>query len=378
MSDDRVSPRAFHLALQEHGVDLFAGVPDSLLKELCAYLHAEAEPGRYIISANEGNAVATAAGYHIATGRFGAVFMQNSGLGNAVNPLLSLTDADVYRLPVLLVVGWRGEPDVPDEPQHAAQGRLTLPLLEALGIPFAVVDASNWTVAVAKAVVHLREAGTPYALVVRKNTFSEWQSGEPRPRRYPLKREAALEAILDAVGQDAVIVCSTGKASREVFEIRQRRGEGHANDFLTVGSMGHTSSIALGMALGTPRTVVCIDGDGALLMHLGATAVTAQHAPDNLRYIVINNGAHESVGGQPTVALDIDVPAILRASGFSVIDTVEDAQRVASAVKEVLRTPRGAIMVLTDQGSRPDLGRPTVSPQQNKDDLMQLLSATRD
>ncbi len=369
MSTDTIAPQAFYDLLGENDIDLFAGVPDSLLQDLAAYIDDTAPREKHVITANEGNAVALAGGYHIATGRYAAVYLQNSGLGNMVNPLLSLADAEVYGLPMLLIVGWRGEPGVKDEPQHVAQGRLTLPLLETMGIDHLVLDPDAWQAQVTTAIESLRTSHRPVALVVRKGVFARY-AGTPRRTDLTLRREQALEAIIDTIGPADFIVSTTGKTSREVFEIRERRGEGHANDFLTVGGMGHASSIAMGMCLGTDRDVYCIDGDGAFLMHLGAIPVVAQHARENLRYILINNGAHESVGGQPTVAFDIDIPAILRAGGFAGVETVTTADQIAPAVRRLAASPRRALVIEVAQGSRADLARPTTTPVQNKNDMM--------
>jgi len=369
-----VSPADFCSTLAGGGVELYAGVPDSLLQDLCAYLQDHAAPGRHVITANEGNAVALAMGYHLATGRHAAVYLQNSGLGNLVNPLLSLADPDVYSVPMLLVVGWRGEPGVKDEPQHVAQGRLTLELLQTLGVPHQVLAPETWREQVADALATLAAEGRPVALVVRRGFFARYP-GRPAAPRVQLSREQALAEILGAIGRDSFVVSTTGKTSREVFEIRQQRGEDHSRDFLTVGGMGHAASIAMGMSLGSTAPVYCIDGDGALLMHLGSLPVAARQAPDNFRYLVINNGAHESVGGQPTVADELDLAAVLRACGFDHTETVATAAELPAAVARLAATPRSALVVLVDQGSRADLGRPTTTPRQNKSDLMAALAA---
>lgn len=364
-----IPPADFVRALRDHDVDLFAGVPDSLLTDLVAGIEASAPAGTHIITANEGNAVALAAGYHIATGKHAAVYLQNSGLGNTVNPLLSLADPAVYGIPLLMIIGWRGEPGVADEPQHVTQGRLTIPLLATLEIEHVVLDAEGWEHQVEWATETLRTENRPIALVVRKGLFGTFPA-PPHPSALTLSREAALEVILDEIDPADFVVATTGKTSREVFEIRERRGQGHAHDLLTVGGMGHVSSLAMGMAFGTERRVYTIDGDGAFLMHLGAIATTAQKAPQNFRYLLINNGAHESVGGQPTVAFDIDVSGILIAAGFGSVETVREPEDLAAAVRRLAQTPRHALVVDVAQGSRPELGRPTVSPQQNKLDMM--------
>lgn len=371
-----VDPTAFHTRLGEQGIDLFAGVPDSLLQDLCACIEARSPREKNIITANEGNAVAVACGYHIATGKYAAVYLQNSGLGNTVNPLLSLAHPEVYSVPMLLIIGWRGEPGVKDEPQHVAQGRLTLPTLETLEVPHQVLDPERWETQLDWAVTQLRTTSAPVALVVRKGTFGKFAAA-PRPTELALTREAALEVVLQTIGPDAFVVSTTGKTSREVFEIRERRGDAHNHDFLTVGGMGHAASIAMGMCLGTDETVYCIDGDGGFLMHLGSIPVIAQRVRPNFRYLMINNGAHESVGGQPTVAFDIDTAAILAAAGFERVEVVRQAEELAEAVQRLSATPKSALVVEVAQGSRPDLGRPTVAPVANKADMMAEFEAAR-
>jgi len=367
-----IDPDAFVAALAAAGVPLVTGVPDSLLHSFCAAAEDLLPPDRHIVAANEGQAVALAAGAYLATGRPGLVYLQNSGLGNAVNPLLSLCDQAVYGLPVVLLVGWRGEPGVPDEPQHSAQGRLTFPLLDTLGVPAALLEADGWERQVEATLARAAATGQSQALVVRKGLFSR-HAGAATPSDRTLTREDALAAILAAVGPDALLVTTTGKTSRELFELRESRGEGHGQDFLTVGSMGHAVSIALGVALGTDRLVYCVDGDGACLMHLGAVAVAAQQARDNLRYIVVNNGAHESVGGLPTVGFDVDLAAILRGAGFNPVSR-PSAVDLTAALSELRGQPRGALVIEVRQGSRADLGRPTTTPRENKAAFMNTLA----
>lgn len=368
----------FYDHLLEKGVELFAGVPDSLLKDLCACIYDRTPREANIVAANEGNAVGIAVGYHVATGKYAAVYLQNSGLGNVVNPVASLAHPDVYGVPMLLIIGWRGEPGVKDEPQHVAQGRLTPAMLDSLEVPYTVLDADDWQSQIDDALSLMQSENKPVALVVRKGLFSKYSFKQENPKpEITLSREDALAEVLEAIGPDAFVVSTTGKTSREVFELREARGEGHAHDFLTVGGMGHSSSIAMGAALGTDELVYCIDGDGGFLMHMGSAPVIAQRARDNFRYVLINNGAHESVGGQPTVAFDIDIPAILRGSGFEHVELVSDAQSIPAALERIASRPRSALIVETAQGSRDDLGRPTVSPSQNKVAMLEAFAESR-
>ena len=360
------------------GAEFYAGVPDSLLRPLCDYLMDAfgTDPRRHMIAANEGNAAALAAGYHLATGKVPVVYLQNSGEGNLVNPAASLLHRQVYGIPVIFVVGWRGEPGVHDEPQHVYQGAITLKLLEDLGIPAFVIGPETGDEEVREAMAGFRPLlaeGRDAAFVIRKGGLTY---GEKRTYRngYGLRREEAIRQIARAAGGDP-IVSTTGKASRELFEIREALKQDHSRDFLTVGSMGHASSIALGVALHRPQERVwCLDGDGALLMHMGAMAAIGQGRPRNLIHIVLNNAAHESVGGLPTAAGGLDIPAIARACGYPCALTAETAGALDEALREAKARQDLCLMeVKCAIGARPDLGRPTTTPQENKRAFMERL-----
>ena len=370
-----IQPKAFIDALALGGVDFFAGVPDSLLKNLCAYITDNVSREKNIIAANEGNAVGLAAGYHLATGKVGCVYMQNSGEGNIVNPLLSLVDEDVYHIPMLLVIGWRGEPGVHDEPQHVKQGKVTLSLLETMGVPYAVLD-ENWEQQVQQALKQIRETNGLYALIVRKGTFAEYILQQvPPPLRAELSREQAIQIVVDKLKKDDIVVSTTGMISRELFEYREALGQGHGADFLTVGSMGHASQIALGIALQKPeRRVFVFDGDGALLMHMGGMAIIGDYCPKNLVHIVFNNGAHDSVGGQPTVGLSIDLPKVAEAVGYKTMQKASDETELRAALSQLDGCDKTALIeICVRKGNRKDLGRPTTTPIQNKESFMQNL-----
>ncbi len=371
-----IQPKDFIETLRAGGIEFFAGVPDSLLKNLCAYITDSIARENNIIAANEGGAVALAAGYHLATGKTGCVYMQNSGEGNAVNPLLSLMDADVYKMPLLLIVGWRGEPGVHDEPQHVKQGKVTLSLLETMGIPYAVLDDS-WEKQVAEALQTIQETNGIFALIVRKGTFEDYKLQKQETANWELGREEAIKIVVDKLREDDIVVSTTGMISRELFEYRETKGQGHAHDFLTVGSMGHASQIALGIALQKPtRRVIVFDGDGALLMHMGGLAIIGDYNPKNLVHIVFNNGAHDSVGGQPTVGQKIDVEAVAKAVGYSDVISVENQMSLMAAMNHVNNAVIDGVSLINvnvRKGNRKDLGRPTTTPQQNKEALMKEL-----
>lgn len=370
-----ISPHFFVNSLLEAGIDFFAGVPDSLLKNICAYLKDNVPEERNIIAANEGAAIGLAAGYHLATGQIPVVYMQNSGLGNTVNPLLSLTDEEVYNIPVLLLIGWRGEPGKHDEPQHVKQGKVTIPLLNAMGIRNMVMAAEESALATQldEAVTYMNATQRSFAFLIQKGTFSDYQLQSSSPSPFTMSREEAIQTVAGSISDEAVIVSTTGMISRELFEYRAHNGMGHDSDFLTVGSMGHASQIALGIALQQPqRPVYCFDGDGATIMHMGSLGIIGSMAPKNYTHVVFNNGAHDSVGGQPTVGFRINIPMVASACGYRSVTSVDNIDALRAALQEKTDGPR-LIEVKVKRGARKDLGRPTTTPIQNKEALMEKL-----
>jgi phosphonopyruvate decarboxylase len=371
-----LEPRDFFDSLGKAGVSFYTGVPDSLLRDFNAYV-AEHQ-ANHVVAANEGGAIALAAGHYLATGQLALVYMQNSGLGNAVNPLVSLADPVVYSIPMLLLIGWRGEPGKRDEPQHIKQGAITLELLEALGMPYAVIDASTEDIGsvTREAAAIAKAKSCPFGLVVRERTFKGYTLQKDLRTRYSLTREDALKAILETVGDNAAVVSTTGMASREIFEYRDALDQSHACDFLTVGSMGHASQIALGIARATPnRDIYCLDGDGAAIMHLGALAIIGSLAPANFRHMIINNGAHDSVGGQPTAGLDINFPGIALACGYTYSMVAGSEDEISSGMQALSSVPGPTLLeIRVTKGNRPSLGRPTTTPLENKALFMEFLS----
>ena len=371
-----IRPEFFIEALRQKGIDCFAGVPDSLLKNICAYITDHFDASHNIIAANEGAAVGFAAGHYLATGQPACVYMQNSGEGNIINPLASLTDKDVYNIPVLLVIGWRGRPGVHDEPQHVKQGKVTLGLLDVMGIGYEVLSKEEDQAAaqIDRAVAALRN-NEVFALVIEKDTFYDYKLQNIEVNNLTMTREEAIKEVASVLGGKDVIVSTTGMISRELFEAREAWGQGHERDFLTVGSMGHASQIALGIALEkVDRKVWCFDGDGATIMHMGSMAIVASKKPVNYIHVVFNNGAHDSVGGQPTVGLNIDLPAIAKAAGYNAVysvSTKDELQNILSTLSGM--TGPVLLEVKVKKGNRKDLGRPTTTPVQNKEALMAFL-----
>ena len=371
-----IRPEFFIEALREKGIDCFAGVPDSLLKNICAYITDHFDAAHNIIAANEGAAVGLAAGHYLATGQPACVYMQNSGEGNIINPLASLTDQEVYNIPVLLLIGWRGRPGVHDEPQHVKQGKVTTGLLNVMGVNYEVLSKEEDKAAkqIEKAAKALANKEV-FALVIEKDTFEDYKLQNVEVNDLSMSREEAIQTVAAALGEKDCIVSTTGMISRELFEYRAAMNQGHERDFLTVGSMGHASQIALGIALAQPdRRVWCFDGDGAAIMHMGSMAIVANKAPKNYVHVVFNNGAHDSVGGQPTVGLKIDLPAVAKAVGYKATYSVDNKKSLYIILSEA-KNLDGPVLVeiKVKKGNRKDLGRPTTTPIQNKEALMAFL-----
>lgn len=374
-----IRPSFFIEKLKENGIDCFAGVPDSLLKNICAYITDHCDAQHNIIAANEGAAVGIAAGHYLATGKPACVYMQNSGEGNIINPLASLTDEEVYNIPVLLLIGWRGRPGVHDEPQHVKQGKVTTGLLNVMGVNYEVLSKEEEKAEkqMAKAVKALQNKEV-FALVIEKDTFEDYKLQNVEVNNLSMSREEAIRTVAAALGEKDCIVSTTGMISRELFEYRTAMNQGHERDFLTVGSMGHASQIALGIAMAkSDRKVWCFDGDGATIMHMGSMAIVANKAPENYVHVVFNNGAHDSVGGQPTVGLKIDLPAVAKAVGYKNTCSVDNKEALDEALKAIAAMEGPSLLeIKVKKGNRKELGRPTTTPIQNKEALMAFLDAT--
>lgn len=363
--------------LKEKEINFFTGVPDSLLKYFCYYITDNVDSKNHIIAANEGGSIALASGYHLSTGKIGLVYMQNSGQGNAINPLVSLADSDVYSIPILLLIGWRGEPGRQDEPQHIKQGKITLNLLDTLGIPYEILpDSLEETEKILeKAVKYMKEKNAPFALVVKKDTFEEYILKNDTQTYFEMEREEAIELVMDSLSPEDIIISTTGKTSRELFEYREELKQSHNKDFLTVGSMGHSSQIALEIALQKPeKQIYCFDGDGSVIMHMGSLAIIGQRAPKNFKHIIFNNGAHDSVGGQPTAGFEIDFQLIAKACGYKTVLKAETAEAIKKNI-ELLKTNEGLALleIGVNKGARKDLGRPTITPKDNKKAFMEFM-----
>lgn len=374
-----IDTKFFFESLIKNDIKFFSGVPDSLLKNICAYISDHTDSKNHIIAANEGNALAIGIGYHLAKGKLPLIYMQNSGLGNIVNPLLSLSDPEVYSIPMLLMIGWRGQPGIKDEPQHKKQGRVTIEMLETMEVPYQILSADKTNDQADKIIkIATTEAlnnSLPYAIVVQKDVFSKYTTKNDDSVNYELLREDAIKTIVKNLDDKDIIISTTGVASRELFEYRVETNKGHNKDFLTVGGMGHANQIALGIATQkSNRKVFCLDGDGAALMHMGSIAINGNVKCNNFRHILLNNGAHDSVGGQPTVGLNIDFQNIAKASGYDLVLHAKTNKEIIQSM-ETLKKFDGKVFleIKVKKGFRKDLGRPTTTPKKNKEDLMKFI-----
>lgn len=372
-----INPQTYLDTLTDLGVAFFTGVPDSLLKDFCACVAEQLDETSHVIAANEGGAVGLGIGHHLGTGNVPVIYLQNSGLGNIINPILSLGSEQVYAIPMLIIVGWRGEPGVSDEPQHVHQGSVTAKSLTSMGLPYFVLsqDEDEAVEQSKNAFALAKEKNTPVFLLVKKNSFEKFKLS-PTPSDLVLAREEAIIAAAGNVPDNAAIVCTTGMASRELFEYRAREKQGHHRDFLTVGGMGHASQIALGLSQAQPdRPVYCFDGDGAALMHMGSMAIIGQSLAANLVHIVFNNGVHDSVGGQATVGQDISFCDIALASGYRSSRIVHSHHGTVEAMAYAKENSGPHfIEIQVRPGNRSDIGRPTTSPSENKEHFMAFLA----
>jgi phosphonopyruvate decarboxylase len=364
-----LDPEVFYEHLDSCGINFFAGVPDSLLKDFCAVVTSKVDHKLHVITANEGNAIALASGYYAGTGKPALVYMQNSGLGNAINPILSLADKEVFSIPMLLMIGWRGQPGQADEPQHIKQGRVTTQILESLGVIFFELNSlSDYQSVIGNALSEMQKTKSPVAILVSKGTFNSYKetfSNKKEP--FDLTREQAINIIADNLGQNCVFISTTGMTSRELYERRENSDESHDKDLYVVGSMGHASSIAMGVAIGSRKSkIICIDGDGSLLMHMGSLPIIGQSNLQNFFHMIVNNGTHDSVGGQPTVGMKINLTQIALASGYKRAETAHNETDLIKKIVE-LKEENGPIFleVKVQPGARDNLGRPRLKPVEN-------------
>ena len=376
-----INPEEFLQTFIDLDIRFFTGVPDSLLKEICFCFNKSLNNNNHIIACNEGAAVSLGIGHFLATSRPALIYLQNSGLGNIVNPLISLSHKEVYSIPSILLIGWRGEilddkSQLVDEPQHRAQGKITCRQLELMGIDYFILDrnSKNYKNLIKKKLENSLKKNTPFAIVVRKNCFSEKKIIKNQNKKEKLlSREIIIREIISSIPKNTFIVSTTGFTSRELFEIRKIEKMNHSSDFLTIGGMGHASQIAVGIALAKPNLkILCIDGDGSLLMHSGSMALNA--LCKNLIHVVINNGVHDSVGGQPTLAKNIRLSKLAKSFGYGYSKTVDNKEDISKSLKDAFKLNKSTfIEILSVKGVSSDLSRPNLKPTQIKELFMDAL-----
>ena len=372
-----VNQQTLFQELNKLGVKFFTGVPDSLLNDFCLYLVNNIPDSQHVMAANEGNAIAIAAGHYMATGNIPVVYMQNSGIGNATNPLLSLTHDCVYGIPMLLVIGWRGDPSIHDHAQHKKQGELTPVLMSDMDIPYAILDDENTVVEKFRwAANKAREISSPVALIAKKAILTQKEKKQQYAESPLMNREEAVSAVVDVFGENAVYLGTTGRATREVHEQLIAHGIGEGHEWQNVGSMGHVSSVGLGLALARPdKRIVVFDGDAAVVMHMGALATNCRYKAGNMVHIVLNNGVNESVGGQPSAGYLIDLTAVARACGYRTVGhAVETKEELQQIVRE---NQTGEMPLFIDvhvrQGIRSDMPKLNIDHKAQKEELMKNL-----
>jgi len=355
------------------GLNYFTGVPDSTFKSFMTLLDGSEGEFTNRIAANEGAAIAHASGYYLATKKLSVVYFQNSGLGNAVNPLTSLTDSDVYSIPMLIIMGWRGRPGLKDEPQHKKMGAITIELLETLGISYDVLEADKYESQISQAKLTAEKKLEPYVLIIEPNFLKKLPSNTSQLPDHGVNREKAIKSIVESISEDDIIVSTTGKTSRELYEICSKNPRGHANNFYNVGSMGHVNAIGLEIALQNKNNVFILDGDGALIMHMGSLATIGHYDPKNLTHIIFDNKSHESTGGQPTVSETINIPLVLEACNYKNVSYIVTLSQLSETLLSKNKVLKG-IVIKTKTGSRADLGRPNDSPQKTKIRFMEKIN----
>lgn len=358
---------------KSNNLTFFTGVPCSILKDLLNYIE-EDKDFQHVGASSEGEACAIATGYHLGTGKFPIIYMQNSGLGNSVDPLTSLMNKEVYSVPALLLITWRGEPDKKDAPQHLMMGKITEKLLEILGIPYVILSSTETEVEreVERARKSLEKNSLSYAFIIRKEIIAPYQKTEDAY----LNREQAIKTIVDNLESNEVVVTTTGKTSRELWEIREAKSQAYQTDFYTLGSMGCAAGIALGIALQKPeKKVFVFDGDGSVLMKMGSLATIGHYLPENFYHIVFDNNSHDSTGGQKTVSDTTDFAKVALACGYRAAKVVSLEKELTDSVQQI-KLQKGPLMIIVKvkKGARSDLGRPTTTPLENKRAFMQFLA----
>lgn len=367
--------KVFLNILKKNNIEFFTGVPDSLMKNFIRYIDSNIPKNKHFVTANEGSAIGISIGYHLSTNKVPLIYLQNSGLGNCINPLTSLADPKVYSIPMVLLIGWRGEKNISDEPQHIKQGEITDKILEVLGIPYVILNRNTHSFEISNLIKFSKKNSCAVAFLVRKNFFDDEVTKKNKKIKYSCSREDVIKQVVSLTNKKDIIVSTTGMLSRELYELRKKNKDNVA-DFYTVGGMGHASQIAFGLALSNKsKKVICLDGDGAAIMHMGGLVTIGTQKPNNFRHLIINNGVHGSVGDQNTNAMKINFKKIAMGCGYTYVSSIFDKKNLKKNIKSFLFSNSCSFLeVKVNTEFRADLGRPDKSPIQNKEKIMKLLN----
>lgn len=374
-----ISCQDFFNILKENGFTFFTGIPDSTFKNFMKFIvDNDGKCLQNLVACNECESIALSAGYYLATNKIGIAYMQNSGLGKAINPLTSLCDQDTYSIPVLLLIGWRGEPGKNDAPQHKKMGRIMLSLLETLEIPYSILepDLDYIKNEMKKAKKYFNNRKEPYAFIIRRNFFEDYDIKTLQKNNYELNREEAIELIMDNLDENDIVISTTGLISREVYEYRENREKDHFKSFYNIGSMGCASSIGLSIALQRPnKRILIFDGDGAAIMQMGVFTTIGKNFPDNLVHIIFDNHAHETTGNQPSNSTAVNFHQVALASNYNYGTIVTTKSQLLDVINEI-KHKKGPqmIVVRVKMGFRLDLKRPEKEPTNYKEYLMKYLT----
>ena len=345
--------------LKKNNCDFFTGVPDSVLKELSIKLQNKNKK-KHIIATNEGSAVSLGIGHYLSTKRVPCIYMQNSGLSNALNPLISIAHKRVYSIPLILVIGWRGSPRIKDEPQHNIKGEITENILKLLNIKYTILRSNNDLNKFDKQIKLAKKKSSIVACLIEQGTLTKNKKTNKKKDFYNLDKEIFLKTLLLTLKKNTKIISSTGFNSREIMYLRKKFKITNGRDFYMVGGMGHTSSVALGYSLSNKKNVICIDGDGSLLMHLGSIKTAGTFANKNFKYILLNNNSHDSVGNQSTYANNVNFEKLSKSLGFKKFYSIKNKINLKKKIKTFLSEKELSFLEIKISNSKiKKLPRPT-------------------
>jgi phosphonopyruvate decarboxylase len=346
--------------LEKNNLNFFSGVPDSVLKNFTNLLINKSS---HVLATNEGSAVSIGIGYHLSFNKLPCIYMQNSGLANAINPLISIAHKGVYSIPMMMLIGWRGSPGIKDEPQHLIKGKITKNLLKLLGIKYEIIESEKDFNKIKKLINFSKKKKVPVACLFKKGVLKKVNYHKKFSERSTIKnkilRSEVIREILKSIQNNTKIISTTGYTSRELYQIRKNEGYHKGKDFYMIGGMGHSSSVALGAAFKKNKKILCLDGDGSMLMHLGSLHTVGLMNKNNFKHILLNNQSHESVGGQEISFKRVKMEKLIKGLGYSKYIQLKDKKDLKNKIQSVLKY-KGSIFleVLIEKGAIKNLGRP--------------------